>query len=492
MWHLGIVIVGFFVLRVVLWIDGLRFQDRLIGQLQLIDEPLLRDDPFRAFTSLHIQPPLWNFLVGSVRAWSPFPDAITFQVLWTAASLATATMLWKILTGSGARSWQATVATVLVASSPIVIQNESMLRYETPVTLLVTGSVYAFMRFVAMPSPGRLCVFGGVVLAGVLTRSLLQPLWMVGGLVLALVLVRRRGSVTSRHVLVALVPIVLVAGDLVFLHARFGTVGYSSYLGENLERIAVTTLPAGQLRRLQADGTLSESASIKPYSPYSVYAESLGPCRSDSRDPALSDVTKSTGEPNLNALCFVPVYRQAMRDSVAAIRADPGNYVGAVGQAAIAFAGRAGIDVPPDTTAFRILNDAYTPLFLPLHVGYRFGGDDPQPVAGFLRAGMSRFPLLLTAAVAIVFALGRAAVSTVRLLRKELESGDSDLLRLWIGFTVLSVTVVGIGFDFYENARFREALDPLLFGPLFVAVGELARRGGVHLKQRFGGGTVVF
>lgn len=481
-WHLCIVALGFFGLRIVLWADGLRFQDRLIGQLQLIDEPLLRDDPFRAFTSLHIQPPLWNFLVGAVRAWSPLPDAFSFQVLWAAASLATMLMLWCILDGLGARQWQATLATLLVAAGPMVIRNESMLRYETPVTLLVTGSAFTFMRFLARPSPQRLGVFGGMLLAGVLTRSLLQPLWMLGGLLLALLFVRRRGALTTRYLVVALVPILFVVGDLAFLHARFGTVGYSSYVGENLGRIAVTTLPDGDLRRLQAAGTLSDFAAVKPYSPFAVYAGSLARCRPAHRDPALVELTKSTGEPNLNSVCYLPVYRTAMRDSIAAIRARPGNYLGALGQAAVAFVSRSGIDRSPDTTSFRILDDVYAPLLLPAHFRYRVGGDDPQPVTAFLRAGMSRLPYYGTVILAVALALWRGATAAARIVRRKVDTTDTDGLRLWIGFTILSVMVVGIGFDFYENGRFREALDPLLLGPLFVVVAELLRRCGTAAR----------
>ncbi|HET8930645.1 MAG TPA: hypothetical protein VFN21_08315, partial [Acidimicrobiales bacterium] len=190
-WHLTCVVVAFFGLRAVLWATGLRFGDHLTGQLQLIDEPVLEANPFVAFTQLNIQPPLWNFYVGAVRAWSPLPAALTFQLVWVVASLATILMLWDILGRLGARRWQATVAAVLVASNPLLISSESFLRYETAVTFLVTASVYTFARHVEAPTLRRFALFCVVLFVGVSTRALLHPLWLLGGLVFGLVVAKR-------------------------------------------------------------------------------------------------------------------------------------------------------------------------------------------------------------------------------------------------------------------------------------------------------------
>jgi hypothetical protein len=45
-----------------------------------------------------------------------------------------------------------------------------------------------------------------------------------------------------------------------------------------------------------------------------------------------------------------------------------------------------------------------------------------------------------------------------------------------VAVTVLNVTAVGITFDAFENGRFREPLDPLVFGALLAGGLESAVR----------------
>jgi len=483
--HLSIVVVGFFGLRAALWATGLRFEDHLKGQLQLLDEKVLTANPFVAFTQLNIQPPLWNFYVGAVRAWSPLPAAATFQIVWVAADLATVLMLWDLLVRLGARRWQATVATVLVASNPLLVSSESFLRYETAVTFLVTASVFAFARFVEVPSARRCALFCGVLFLGVSTRALLHPLWLVGGVTFAFVIARRAGAFSLRLLAPAAFVIVLVAGNLVYLHVRFGNSSYSSYFGMNLERIAVTTLPQDTLDRLQADGTLSDLADVKPYVYYEDYAArrpALARCRPGTTDPALALPRKSSGEANLNYVCYLGVYRVALDDSFAAIRAEPGNYARSVAQSAVIFASWPAPFDQPSADSFDWLEKAYKPFLLPVHVQYDVGGSDPQRITAYMVGGLERLPVLLTVVGALVLALWRGVASGWRLLRDRTAPGDE--IRAWLAITVAFVALAGIAFDFYENARFRQALDPIILGPLFVWMLAIAERIVRRLRSR--------
>lgn len=483
--HLSWVLACFFGLRVVLWSTGLRFHDHLTGQLQLIDEPILTANPFVAFTQVNIQPPLWNFYVGAVRAWSPLPAALTFQIVWVAADLATVLMLWNVLCWLGARRWQATVATMLVASNPLFISSESFLRYETAVTFLVTASVFTFARYVTAPSLRRFALFCAVLFIGVSTRTLLHPLWLLGGLAFGIIVAKRAGALSLRLVWPAALTIALVIGNLAYLNVRFGNTGYSSYVGMNLERIAVTTLPAGTLERLQREGSLSDLASQKPYSPYAKYERlrpSLAHCEPAEHTSALAALRKSTGEPNLNALCFDPIYRQAFDDSVAAIRAEPGNYLRSIGQAAVLYASWPAPFDHPSAGSFEALETLYKPILGPVHVSHDVGAGDPQGTTAFLLSGLDRLPLLVTVVGALVLALWRGATAAWRVARRRHRPGDETLA--WIGFTVAAVGFASVAFDFYENARFRLALDPILLGPLVVAVTSVVRWAALEIRTR--------
>lgn len=475
--HLAVVTGCFFGLRALLWATGLRFEDHLTGQLQLLDEKVLTADPFAAFTQNSIQPPLWNFYVGAVRAWSPLPAALSFQLVWVAADLATVTMLWWLLTRLGARRWQATVAAVLVAVNPLLVSSESFLRYETAVTFLVTASVYTFARYVDAPGVRRFAMFSVVLMIGVGTRTLLQPLWLLGGLALGIAVAHRAGKSTLRFLWPAAVVLMVVVADLVFVGVRFGNVGFSSYAGVNLKRVAVTTLPQDTLERLQREGKLSALAAIKPYSVYEVYARAdgdLGHCIPTRTGSAAGVPRKSTGEANLNYLCFRRVYDQAFDDAVAAIRAEPGNYLKSVGQATVVFVSWPAPFDRPRSDAFRRWESLYKPVLVPLGVHFDVGGSRPQPTTAFMVAGMNELPVLVTMAAALGYTLWRSCAAAWRIAARR-RRGPVDTTWLWIGYTVVSVTLAGVTLDFYENARFRQALDPILLGSLVVAVAEATR-----------------
>lgn len=482
--HVGLVVAAFFALRTLLWATGLRFQDHLVGQLQLIDEPLLRDDPFRAFTSLHTQPPLWNFFVGSVRRWSPLPDAFTFQLVWLVVDLATVLMLWAILRRLGARRWQATVASILVASNPLFVLAGSTLRYEPAVTFIVTASVYTFARFTSTGRSRFFVAFVVLLGVGVGTRTLLQIFWLIGGIVAIILVARRLGRLRPRLIAAAFAVACLIGVDLVFVHHRFDTWGYSSHAGSNLKRIAITTLPADRLDELIGNGTVSPNARIKPFSPYDDYDPPESRCTPTRTDPALARATKSTGEPNLNYECFLPLYRQDLSDSLAAIRAEPWNYAQRVGQATVLFASwPIGFD-DTETRSFDVLVQLYRPLLLPVYVDHSFGGDDPQGVARVFGNGLGDLPLLLTVVAGLGLGLGRGIVAAWRIIGRH--GHRADAIQVWIGFTIAVVVVTGVPFDIYENARFRQAIDPIVLGPMFVAVLAAGTAASTRLATRLG------
>ncbi|HET8931450.1 MAG TPA: hypothetical protein VFN21_12395, partial [Acidimicrobiales bacterium] len=287
---------------------------------------------------------------------------------------------------------------------------------------------------------------------------------------------KRAGAATLRLIWPAALAVALVVGNLAYLNVRFGNTAYSSYVGVNLKRIAVTTLPESTLHRLQQQGTLSELASVKPYEQYVMYERqrpSLAACVPADDTPALAALRKSTGEPNLDALCFGPIYSQAFDDSIAAIRAEPGNYLKSVGQGAVIFASWPAPFDDPSTDSFDVLEALYKPILGPVHVSYDVGGTTPQETTAFMAGGLDRLPVLVTIVGALVLALWRGAASGWRTVRRRTRPGDE--IRTWIGFTVAAVAVASVAFDFYENARFRLALDPILLGPLFVAVTSVLR-----------------
>lgn len=472
MLHVGTVVGAFVVVRAVLFASGLRFQANPAGQIHLLDLGELRADPFLAFTANHIQPPLFNFFVGSVSRWSPFGTGISFQVLYFVMGLVTVVVLWVLLVDLGARRWAATVAAVGVGWSPLAIRNEAVLTYETPTAMIVVLSVWTFVRYVRCPGTLRLALFVSTLVVGVWTRTTLNPIWFVGALVLVVLAPPRNRRVPWGRV-ATVVGVAVVLAVLPALHnqVRFHSPGYSSFAGMNLSRSTVLQLPRSELDRLVDEGRLSPAAKIVPYSPYADYEAVFGPCEADTGLPVLDDVVKATsGDRNMNAECYLPAYHRARSDAFAALRADPGAYARAVLASGLVYERWDVHAADPGNAAWRRWVSITTPTMIPVDLRYTPLGSDAQPYAVSVTAlvDVNRFSLTIAAALILSIALG--VRSLVRIRRATADA--ADWARLYLAYTVACVSAVSVLFDSFENARFREPLDPVLLGPLYVFVLE--------------------
>jgi hypothetical protein len=480
--HLALVVGVFVASRAVFIAGGLRFRANPPGQIHLLDLHELRADPFLAFTSLHIQPPLFNFFVGSVLRWSPFPAGISFQVLYLVAGLATVLCVWSLLGNLGAKPWVATTATILVTLDPLLIRDESALTYETLVALLLALTVWSADRYFRRPDLGRLVALLTVLVVGVLTRTTLNPIWLVGALVVVVVVrpprVRRRAAVAA-----FVVALACVAAPLVHNKTRFDTLGFSSFAGMNLERITVLQLPQHRLDELIREKKVSPAAAVLPYEPYADYAEFYPPCDPATGEAVLDEFTKaSNGRANLNNICYLPAYRQSLRDAAAVIRNDPGVYAQAVGVSTQLYLSWGTHFVDPDSQLWHDWEAIYRPLMLPVPVHHAFGHGDAQPYTAVIGGMTQVLRLSLTVALAWLLVVAQGIRATVALLRRR--DDDSSRTRVFTGFLVLAVSLASVTVDTFENARFREPLDPLLLGLLAMWVLERVDRVVTHSRPQ--------
>ncbi len=480
--HLTLVVGTFVISRAVFIADGLAFRADPPGQIHLLDLDQLAADPFLAFTDLHIQPPLFNFFVGAVLRWSPFPAGISFQVLYLAAGLVTVLCLWSLLRNLGARRWVATAATILVVVDPLLIRDESSLTYETLVAALLVGTAWAVDRYFRRPDGSRFVVVLALLVVGVLTRTTLHPVWLVGALAIVLIVRRPRMPALRAGAAVA-VALACVAVPMVHNLVRFDTFGFSSYAGMNLERITVMQLPQERLDELIDQERVSPAAAVAPYRPYSDYARFYPRCDPDTGVAVLDDFIKSSnGAPNLNNICYLPVYRQALRDSVAAIRNEPANYARAVGVAATLYASWGTHFNDPDSSLWHDWERIYAPVMLPVDAHYDFGHGDPQASTAAIGAMTQLLDVSLVIVLALILVVVQGVLAAADLLRGR---GDATTwTRVFIGFMVVAITAASVSVDTFENARFREPLDPLLLGITAAVLCEAAARFVARVRGR--------
>jgi hypothetical protein len=468
----AVVVAGSLMVRVALAHAGNGYRPTHVrpSMWHLLEADQLAANPFAPLWDVHTTPPLFNVAVGVLLRWSPLPESTTFRLVFVAGGLFGAVALCHVLMAVGCRWWVASLTAVVTFSKPAVLAVETYVAHESLVVPLLMGTVWAVAAYARRRTLGR---YGLVLLAAtalVLMRALFTPLWLVA--VAAVLLAWPPEAVDRRHlVLVTALPFVVVLGVMTKNQVRFGTFSLSSWAGMNLSRAALTPLGDETIERMVADGELSPLARITWFSPYEEYEPLFGACETDFGTRVLDDPAKDDGSAafpnaNYNAACYLPVYEQAMTDSLSAIRHQPGVYARTVWASSLLYMSdtRRAYELGAlgGTTA-EILDRAHALMNLERTTTARYPSLFPVPA-----------DVQLTLVAGLVLVVGAGARSLRRRLRGTATA--RDLVAVVVAVTVLNVTAVGITFDAFENGRFREPLDPLVFGALLAGGLESAVR----------------
>lgn len=459
-----IVALGVLITRAGVWAAGNGFVTEQLyprSGWHLADPVELRQNPFGPLWDMHIQPPLFNVFVGVVLRWSPLRDALSFQILFAAGAVAGAVALHEILRGCGCRWWVAAFTTVVVFSDPMLITYELMLFHEPVVTPLLLLTVWACVSYARTPSVGRLALFVGSGTVLVLTRAMFSPLWFVTmGLA---VMIRPPRINWRRTALVATIPLLLVVGIMAKNQVRFGAFTLSSWFGMNFQRAAISSQTDEYIKQAVDDGRVSAMALQRSFGRYELYEPFVPPCDRRWGTPVIDRPTKLDGEVNYNYGCFVPVYAQAQRDSLAAVRSDPATYARTIRVNSLLYLSEAQYEQPSGTVAdtLRRVHDVLgvevtTRAVYPMGYGHWH----------------SQVQLMVLVALLGLIVLGLWAIVAAARGRRT----ANVAVAAFVGLTVLYVTAVSVLFDAFENARFRAPLDPLLFGAVVGGCLEGAMR----------------
>lgn len=438
---------------------------------QLVPWDVLSSDPFRSVWYLHVQPPLWNLVLGVASWTSPASDAITLQIVMFAIGVALAASCAALAGRLGAGARAATVIAVVATVQPEVLKGAFEPNYELAVALLLVLVAVAIGRLESV-SRRRLVELSVVLTVLVMTRSLYHPLVVVLVLAVAFVAVRHRIDRRTVAVVIA-VPLVVVGGWIVKNQVLFGTPNLSSWFGMNLQRAVIPVLPRADLEKMYADGEVSEIALIGPFGRYDLYADVAGDCEPHHSHRSVSEPMRTTDEytPNFNYECYIPLFERAGRDAWAVIRAHPEAWIeGRLWSLRTTFA-VATLPAESDSFVMRALDSTASVARLDYR-GVLSTAGWGTPIYGRLEAPAD-FSLTLVAIYAALVALGlRNGVRWVR--RRTISS--TDLVVLVASFLAAFTIVVGAVAELGEQSRFRTATDPLAVVVVVVAVANVVKR----------------
>lgn len=414
---------------------------------QFLDVPLLQHHLLSSLWNLHSQPPLYNLWLGLDLKVAGSHAETFMHVQYVALGLVFTLLLYGLFERVTKRRGLSVAAATVISVSPAVLLYENWLFYEYPVAVLLVGALFALAVFVERGSVLWGAVFFTLLAALVYTRATFQLPWLL--LIVGLLLWTMPGA--RRAVLVSCaVPMLVVVLLYVKNDAVFGIPTTSSWAGMNLAEIALAELPQTTKAKLIADGTLSSTAAIPPFSPLADYPGAVHRTRRTGI-AALDDQVKAPrpGEPdtpvNFNNLAYIAISKTYQHDALRLIETHPRIYLAGV---------KLGLT--------RFFEPSSDNLFLARNrteIGSWNARFNELLLWRFRRISLISFALVVAYAVALAYGAALA-----RELRRN-RTGPTTAHLPVLAVTWLTVAWVGLLTTFgevSENQRLHFCLDPLV------------------------------
>ena len=440
----------FLVSRVIYYLSGIRYDiSTLEYQWHFIDLPLLKTDFWRSLFYLHSQPPLLNFITGSVINLFPERYASIFHALSVVCGLFLCFALFYLMKQLGIPVYINAGLVALFIISPATILYENWLYYTYPATTILVISAALLPH--ALKKNGFGFLFFLLLALLSLTWSLFHLIWFV--LITLLVCAVRRPI--WKVILISLIPLLLVLGWSIKNQIVFGEFTSSTWLGMNLSHLTTSHLSLEKKNQMISQGELSAFARIDPFSEVDDYLPLL-PKIPETGIPVLDQKTKSNGSPNYNNIAYIQVSNFYLKDALALIRSEPLLYLKGIGRALFIYFHSSSDYFPLDGQKKHIdkLERFWNIVFLGQLQNYR----DYQDRLLYRQPGQVGWFIVLAFGLSMLVG-GRAILD----LCKQKEKTPADKIAIiFIAFNILFVTLASSMLDMDENNRFRFIIDPFL------------------------------
>jgi hypothetical protein len=474
------VIVGLFVVsRAAAYAAGVRFDDSLLHHAyQLLDVKLLHDDPITSIYYLHSQPPLFNALTALVLQLPDSAVNTVLAIIWHAAGLATALVIYVTMVRLGVRTPLAAALVCLFVLAPETLLVENWFFYSQLQMLLTALVLLGAARFADSRRTADGLLFTGSLGALVLLRSSIHVLLMV---VLIALVWRQLRLDARRMATIAVVPLVLVGAWSVKNVLEFDSWSNSTWAGMNLSYLAHAGTTTKRCDALAATGAISRSSCRTAFGrPATYLAEFPDPRQYGAA--ATDQLLKSTGQPNFNASLYIDVASRYQHDSIELLR-DGG--IGAVARAEAA-AYTVWAEPGDDSLQLRTVRapiatyaDWFDRLVLlrPTATGFNSPDRFAANAGGFPwgdALGSISYTWLALFGLALY-----GGIAGWRRGDRPRDNGHGRVLQVVcaVGLVLLVYSVVlGNGLDYRENNRFRVEVAPVTLVLAAVGAERLLRR----------------
>ena len=465
------------------WVLGVRFDASTYPRfMQFIDKDLLADRLFESIWYYHAFPPVLNVFVGVGEKLFGQHAHIFFNVSFHCLGFLLALSVWGITERLTNSRGFALATTAILVLSPAFVLYENWLMYTFPAATLLAMATFALHRFVDTERSSWGFTFFTLLAILALTRSLFHLAWLLLIVVVLLMMLRRQ----RRQILVlAFLPVIVVAGWYLKNQYLFGTFASTSMAGLGLSNITTLTVPREELLPLVQKGTLSQYALVSRYKQKEILFADNG--SEVTGVPVLDRAKKTIGDYNYNYLRLVELNRLYLHDGFIVFRKFPYYYFTGLRLSNLLFFS------PTHMNAYFTAEnrDAVWPMeriFNPLLYGVRPGfGHIAQPHWGLDKERPHELEVnpshLLMVLWVLVISSGYIMARRSLLARDPMELSRGVVLAFIIG-NVIYVYCLGTMLELGENYRYRFLIEPLFFALTAVMLNVLAKHVAAIVRRR--------
>lgn len=466
--------VSWVLVYVVVCLTGQKFStDYLNIGWQLIPWDILSTDPLRSVAYLHVQPPLWNLILGTTAWLSPFSDRFTLQALMALIGISVAWLSAALASRLGMSRSASIVVALIATLHPEVFKNVFEPTYELVTAALLLLVLIAVADLAHTENVRHsLVVLSSVVTITALTRSLYHPVWAILIVIFGLWLVRHRIN-WKLTILVLSIPVILIGGWMAKNQVLFGHSTMSSWFGMNLQRAVIPVLPEEDLNEMYANGQISDIAMIGPFGKYDLYKDVVEPCVPQHDHRSLVEPMRVSDEwsPNFNYECFLPIFDQAGKDAFAVIKEHPEAWLEGRLWSLRTTVAVASTPSQSESIVMRSLDSVFSIARLD------FGGvlstkGWGTPIYGQLVAPVD-FGLLLIPMYLLIGWMGLWQI--LQRLRRQPLNPTSPIYVVG-SFTIAFTVIVGAIAELGEQSRFRTMVDPIVTVMVLAVVVPVVQR----------------
>lgn len=433
------ILVGVFIFsRIIALLLGLHMNIwALTAYWQYLNPETLRNHLLNGLWYDHVQPPVFNLLLGFILKTGGSYSPILFALLLKMISLLNGLLLFSVIRKLVTVPWIPLLIALAYLLSPATLIFECELFYTTTISLLLLISVYYIVRITESGTVWN--AFGVIIPLALLclTRSLYHIIWLFF-IAAFLLFCFRKKPVFNNLILASLAGLVIVGSWYVKNKILFGKLTSSTWIGMNLAR------------NVFHDNEVTDSNRIEAYEPFSsirVYRKFVDQ-RYENKFRGLNDrdllqEDKEDSIMNLSEVSYIPVSDLYLKASLIHIKSHPVAYAKNVLQSSLLYF------TPATMYSLAVEQSEKIKYF---DIPYSFN------LTHFANGKMQRRILLTISAIPkLVLYLFVFFV----FIRSSIHYRSISPMNLFILLTIAFVFGISSLFEHYENMRFRFETEPL-------------------------------